>query len=237
MAIPLPKMNHMSKMSLLFCTALLLFAACRSDNKAPQESPELAKAAVAGPGPEIITIGFSREDSVLHYSLDISYPAIRGQEVFNAAVRAGMERAIDDFIAFIKDFNSENRVMSSEYQLVQNTARVASIRQMYVWAVPGTSTLLYRFHNVNYDPEADALISLESLFREGVDHRALLKERLAEKISSHYKVEAEITEEDLQTFVIGPDHLEFYKVLYPALMEPEPKAFQLKFSELSGKLK
>ncbi|MCB0581520.1 MAG: hypothetical protein KDD10_19695 [Phaeodactylibacter sp.] len=228
----------MTRPSLFFSMVLLALTACRSDPKTAEESQgEAAVQPAAGPGPQITTIGFTREDTVLHYALDIKYPAIREHEVFNGAVRAGLEAAIDEFTEFIKDFNSEGREMRSEYQLVQNTSRVTSVRQMYEWAVPGVSTLLYRFHNVNYNAEAKELIPLESLFRDGVGHRPLLRKRLAEKIRSRFKIEAEVTDDDLQAFVIGPDYLEFYKVLYPEVMDPEPKAFQVKFSELEGRLK
>jgi len=224
--------------SLISCLALLLLSACRPDGKPAQESgAETSRLALAGPGPQITTIGFTREDTVLHYTLDIKYPAIREQEVFNQAVRSGMAAAIDEFIRFIREFDTENREMSAEYQVIQNTSLATSIRQMYVWAVPGTSTLQYRFRNVNYNPEAKTLIGLEDLFLQGAAYQGLLKKRLEEKIQARFKIKAEVTDEDLFTFVIGPDYLEFYKVLYPDVMEPEPKAFQLKFSELEGMLK
>ena len=216
---------------------VLSVSACRSDEKTESESSGPLLAAEAGPGPEITTIGFSREDTVLHYTLDIRYPAIRGEEVFNDAVRANLEKAINEFTTFIQDFHTEGRVMRSEFQLVQNTSLVTSVRQMYEWAVPGTSTLQYRFYNVNFSPEAREIITLGSLFKEGKDYRELLAKRLSERIRARFKVEVEVTPEDLETFVIGPGYLEFYKVLYPEVMDPEPKAFQVQFSELERVLK
>lgn len=225
----------MRKTTLFLSLALLMFSTCRSDKEPAQENePASSALATTGPGPEVTTIGFSRQDTVLQYSLDIKYPAIREHPAFNAAVNSNLSKAIDEFTAFIKGFNSGGRTMSSAYQLIQNTNRVTSIRQMYEWAVPGTSTLQYRFYNINYNPEAQELISLESLFRDGVNYQKLLKKRLEEKIEARFKVDVEVTEEDLQSFVIGQDFLEFYKVLYPAVMDPEPKAFQVKFSELEG---
>lgn len=168
----------------------------------------------------------------MHYALEIKYPAIREHEAFNAAVRSNLETAINEFTAFIEDFEGEGRVLTSEYQLIRNTSLVTSVQQRYEWAVPGVSTLQYRFHNVNYNPETRQLISLGSLFREGVVYPPLLKKKLVEKISARFEVTPEITDEDLQTFVIGPDYLEFYKVLYPDVMDPEPKAFRVPFSEL-----
>ncbi|MCB0598552.1 MAG: hypothetical protein H6557_01270 [Lewinellaceae bacterium] len=229
----------MTKINLFLCIVILLLSACRSDEKSTQASQQETPAiqSDAGPGPDITTIGFSRKDTVLHYALDIKYPAIREHEVFNTAVRHNLETAIDDFIGFIKDFEGEGRAMNSAYQLIRNTSRVTSIRQQYEWAVPGTSTLQYRFYNVNYNSEARALISLAGLFKEGVGYGPFLKAKLAEKIKSRFNIEVGVTEEDLQTFVVGPDHLEFYKVLYPEVMDPEPKAFQVKFSEMGDKLR
>ncbi len=228
----------MKKASLFLIFIALLCFACRSDDKPGQDGREAPLLeGDAGPGPEVTTIGFSRKDTILHYTLDVKYPAIREHEVFNSAVNASLKTAIDEFTDFIQNFQAEGRVMSSEFQLIRNTGRVVSILQVYEWAVPGTSTLQYRIHNVNYNPEIRELISLGSLFREGVGYQQWLKERLEEKARARFKVEVEFNDQDLQAFTIGQDHLEFYKVLYPELMDPEPKAFQVKFSEMGKKLK
>ena len=156
----------MKNINLLCCLGLLLLSACRSDEKSTQESRERGpESAVTFPGPQITTIGFSRKDTVMHYALEIKYPAIREHEAFNAAVRSNLETAINEFTAFIEDFEGEGRVLTSEYQLIRNTSLVTSVQQRYEWAVPGVSTLQYRFHNVNYNPETRQLISLGSLFR------------------------------------------------------------------------
>ena len=228
----------MKKANLLCCLGLLLLSACRSDEKSTQASQERSpEKVVVFPGPEVTTIDFSRKDTVLGYTLDIKYPAIREHEVFNAAVRSNLEAAINEFITFIKDFEGEGRVLTSEYKLIRNTSLATSVRQQYEWAVPGVSTLQYRFHNVNYNPETKHLISLGSLFQEGAAYQPLLRNKLAEKISTRFEVTPDITNEDLQTFVIGPDYLEFYKVLYPDVMDPAPKAFKVMFSELGDVLK
>ena len=228
----------MKKIHLLCCMGLCLLSACRSDEKSTQESQESGpEKVIVFPGPEVTTIGFSRKDTVLDYTLDIKYPAIREHEAFNAAVRFNLETAINEFTTFIKDFEGEGRVLTSEYKLIRNTSLITSVQQQYEWAVPGVSTLQYRFHNVNYNPETKQLISLGSLFREGVAYQALLRKKLVEKISTRFGSTPEITNEDLQTFVIGPDYLEFYKVLYPEVLDPEPKAFKVTFLELNAVLK
>ena len=61
------------------------------------------------------------------------------------------------------------------------------------------------------------------------------RQRLQDKIQSRFKVQVPITDADLATFTIGGSFLEFYKVLYPEVMEPDPKAIRIEFSELKGR--
>ena len=218
----------------IFLLALCLLAACAPDQQAAEQSPPKEKR-IPGPPPQLVSITFSREDTALHYSARVTYPGIREDLAFNQAVQASLKSALDNFEAFIQDFNGEGRTLRSEYQAVQLSDTVASIRQMYEWAVPGTSTLLYDFHNINYNPSTHQLIELESLFKPGTDYRSLLRQRLQDKIQSRFKVQVPITDADLATFTIVGSFLEFYKVLYPEVMEPDPKAIRIEFSELKGR--
>ncbi|MCB0570478.1 MAG: hypothetical protein KDC66_11965 [Phaeodactylibacter sp.] len=215
-----------------FFLAFGFLAGCAPDQQGGQQAKR-----IPGPAPELVSITFTREDTVKHYSAQVTYPGIREDLAFNQAVQAALKSAIDNFEAFIQGFNSENRVMTSEYQVVQVSDTVVSIRQVYEWAVPGTSTLQYDFHNINYDPSAKKLIGLAQLFKPGVDYQSLLRARIQDKIEARFKVKADVTDADLATFTIGGDFIEFYKVLYPEVMEPEPKAIRAAFSELKGKLR
>jgi len=127
--------------------------------------------------------------------------------------------------------------LHSAYEVVQVSDSVVSVRQLYEWAVPGTSVLQYRYNNINYQPATQEEITLGRLFRGGVDYPVLLKEKLAQKIAAQYELkEVKVDARDLSTFIIGKDYLEFYKVLYPELMEPEPKVVRISFEELREEL-
>lgn len=224
------------KSFILSVLSLCLLAACAPDRQPEGQSRPEAKR-IPGPPPQLTSITFTREDTVLQYSARVTYPGIREDLAFNQAVQDALKSALDTFEAFIRDFSGGGRTLNSEYQPVQASDTVVSIRQVYEWAVPGTSTLQYDFHNINYDPSARRLITLEALFKPGEDYRSLLRRRLQDKIRASFKVKVDVTDADLATFTIGGNYLEFYKVLYPEVMEPEPKAIRIEFSELKGRLR
>lgn len=208
---------------------------CQSEPP-PQYGPKPEKE-YATRVPQLQRITYRWQDTTLGYEMKVVYPAIRNDEAFNQLAQQKLGESREAFEAFIADFGRSNNQLFSEYETVQVSDSVVSVRQQYEWAVPGTSVLQYRYNNINYQPGTQEEITLGRLFREGVDYPVLLKEKLRQKMAAQYELEeVEMDARDLSTFIIGKDYLEFYKVLYPELMEPEPKAIRIPFAEMKEEL-
>jgi hypothetical protein len=221
----------MRKAAFLFL-ALGLLAACGSDQPAQDAAEQPWQPKVYGPVPELTDIGFSREDEQLKYQVSITYPGIRGDQAFNALMQQSIQDAIARFEDFIRDFEGEGRTLEGKYEAIQLSDTIVSIKQVYEWAVPGTSILLYDVHGINYDPVAKRAISLSAFFPAGREFRPNLRKLLNAKIKKQHGVAVEVRNDDLESFTIGSDYLEFYKVLYPDVMVPEPQALRVGLNEL-----
>lgn len=217
----------MNKIILCFLAAWLLLS-CQADVKKKEEPPAKVRATRL---PELRTVVYSWEDTIKHYEMKLTYPALLNNAHFSELVTEEMEENKARFEAFIADFGETNNVLASDFELVQLTDTVISIRQVYEWAVPGTSVLQYSFGHINFQPATQEEISLASLFREEASYKQLLTQKLEAWIVFNYKLkDIEITDEDLDTYIIGEDYLQFDKVLYPYLLQPEPVAIQIPFS-------
>ena len=221
----------MNKLAFLLLISSGLMAACGPD-KQPEEQAQAWQPKISGPVPELTAISFNREDTLLSYEASITYPGIQGDQVFNAIMQQVLKDAIGRFEEFIKDFEGAGRNLESKYEVVQLSDTVVSIRQVFEWFVPGTSIPLYDIQSINYAPTPKQVIELSAFFPPGKDYHTVLRKLLRAKIEKLYQLDMEVRNDDLDGFTIGPDYLEFYKVLYPELMEPEPKAFRVGFSEL-----
>lgn len=221
---------------ILVLTLCWLLYACQSEPKQIEYGPRWKKE-YATSVPELRKVKYTWQDTVQHYSMTVSYPAILNTPAFSQLVQQSIDENKAQFEFFIRDFDGENRTLNGSFEIIHRSDSVVSIKMLYEWAVPGTSVLQYRFGNLNYQPATESSISLPMIFRSGVDYRRLLKDKLSEKIRSEYNLEeVEITEEDLNTFIIGKRYLEFYKVLYPELMEPAPKAIRVPYREIQEEL-
>jgi hypothetical protein len=218
----------------LCCLAGMLLLACQADIKEAEAPVPKARADQL---PTLRKVVYSWEDTVRHYKMKATYPALLNNLPFGALVSQKMEENKSRFEAFIADFGETNNILTSDFELVQFTDTIISIRQVYEWAVPGTSVLQYRFGHINFQPATAEVITLESLFRKDVEYKQLLTRKLQERIAGDYQLaEVEITDEDLGTYIIGEDYLQFDKVLYPALMQPEPVSIRIPFADIRKQL-
>ena len=213
-----------------------LLSACQSEPEQIAYGPRWEKE-YATRVPELRKVKYTWQDTIQHYKMTVSYPAILNNPAFSQLIQQSIDENKAQFESFIRDFDGENRTLNGSFEAIHRSDSVVSIKMLYEWAVPGTSVLQYRFGNLNYQPATETKIGLPMVFRSGVDYKHLLKDKLSEKIYAEYNLEdVEITEEDLNTFIIGKRYLEFYKVLYPELMEPAPKAIRVSFREIQKEL-
>jgi hypothetical protein len=211
-------------------------SSCQSD-PLPEYGPRLKKE-YATRVPTVQKIAYSRQDTVYGYEMKVSYPAIQNNDAFNQLIQEKIRASREDFERFVADFDREARnELTADFELIHVTDSIVSIRHQYEWAVPGTSVLQYRFNNINFLPATNTSIGLEQLFRQGVDYRPLLSKLIKEKVKAEYELRLEeVTEATLQSFVVGKNYIEFYIVLYPEIMEPEPKAIRIAFEQIREEL-
>ena len=219
---------------IIFCLSAWLLPGCQADIKKTEEIPPKVRATRL---PELRKVVYNWEDTIKHYKMKVTYPALLNNARFSELVSQEMEENKTRFEAFIVDFGETNNVLASDYELVQYTDTVISIRQVYEWAVPGTSVLQYSFGHINFQPAINEIISLESLFRKDVQYKQLLKGKIEEWIKANHKLtNIKVTDEDLDTYIIGEDYLQFDKVLYPELMQAEPIIIKIAFTDIRTQL-
>jgi hypothetical protein len=214
---------------------IVFFMVCSCQTESPYGSKPQKK--YAKEIPQLIQMQYIYEDTILGYRMEVMMPAIQNNPEFSAIVNQYLQENKSHFEEFISDFGRQNNVLVSEFETIQLTDSIISIRQNYIWAVPGTSVLQYSFGHINFQPATREKIRLKDIFREGVDYRLLVTTALKEKIKTEYNVEnISINEQDINAFVIGRDYIEFSKVLYPDVMEPEPQLIRIPFSEWAEEL-
>lgn len=187
--------------------------------------------------PQLIQMQYTYEDTAQGYRMEIMMPALQNNPEFSAIITQSLQENRAHFENFIRDFGRQNNALTSEFETIQLTDSIVSIRQNYIWAVPGTSVLQYSFGHINFQPATKKKIPLKDIFREGVDYRSLVIATLKEKIKESYGLEeVAINEKDINAFVIGADFFEFSKVLYPEVMEARPRLIRIPFSDWNDEL-
>lgn len=141
-------------------------------------------------------------DSNLNYRIDISYPQFQSTnaEPVNAKIKEQVDSNIFEFKMFIVDFDGySSRNLTYNYEIKTNNEETISIAQRFEWAVPGVERILYYHNNLNYDKINHRFITVNGLFKEGVNFRDSIREistAICNKIDSNCLPEPQETFEN-----------------------------------------
>jgi hypothetical protein len=182
---------------------------------------------------EMAGLSMTENNDSLSYNIDIQYLAAQGgEEKLRGTINQRIEQAAAEnataFKEFIQDFEPMGlRELEGFAFLRYNNGRLLSLSQRFIWAVPGTSTLIEETvtHNLRI-PEGDTL-SLDELFAEPAAAKAEVLEKVKGAILKQYGPglcrELEGVEE-LEKFCISDKGLIFFLDLYqgnPACRQAE----------------
>ncbi len=192
----------------------------------------------------ILARSTTTSDSLLNYRMQLSYPEIDSasenwMQELNAHFVQEMEQDADSFRSFIQDFDPGMlRELEGDFHVHSNYAKLLSLSQRFVWAVPGTPILLGEVKTTNYRREKQAFLSLSECFKKE-DFETDLLQKINAEVRNQYGQDIcrEVEKKDLHAFTLEKAGIRFFLDIYGGNPACQQLEIILPFEKLKGTLK
>lgn len=182
--------------------------------------------------------GFNKENLLYNYQLNISYPVVRIDEPdidyeLNMAIQEIMSGAISDFQSKIYTEKANEKegysYLTLDYDVCRQLETVVSVRFIKITHYVGIEHPSLLYLTLNYDLEKKDFIFLKDIFKEGIDYKTILMDKINSNPDYCHIKKAKF----LGNFCIEDECLVLTLNNSNGDRENCPESFRIKWSDLS----